>query len=421
MGSSTTARTRPKWVTELNAFGTHLGDPARLVSLDDDDLLAAAVSAAGGPCDFGEDAWKVPFGLLTDDLREQARLHLVGRLMARNEVVRSLRNRLWITDAHRRDRTLAQTRIEAPVLICGTGRSGTSILHELLAQDPAHRALATWESLHPCPSEGHPLSGDGDTAPALAAAEQEYGVFWNEVTPEYAAMHENGGAVPAEDGSLVLPAFLSDQFMGQYHVPSYTRHFVTADLTPAMRLHRATLQILQRRSMDADRWVLKWPGILSRLPAYLAEYPDARVVITHRDPLKVLPSLVSLMETLMWRHTDHVPHTDVVNAAVHGTAMVFDLLEQQQAAGLLSEDQVLHVRYHDLVEVPWPTMHGLYESLGLHLTPEAESAMRSYLAAKPQGRGGPHRYTLADTGIDEDTARALYAPYMARYDLPAET
>lgn len=407
---------RPEWVEELNAFGRRLGGPGALVPLDEASLVHAATVAAGGLDDFGGDEFRKPFAVFVRSLEGEADLNLVGRLMARNEIVRSLRNRLQITHAHRAHPEIAAGAVTAPVLVTGTGRSGTSILHELLARDPAHRVLLTWEALHPWPP---PEAATYRTDPRIAAAHREYATFWNLVTPEYQTMHENGGDVPNEDALLVMPAFLSDHFMGSYTVPSYTDFLVGADMRRALAFHRAFLQVLQWRC-PADRWVLKWPGFLSRLADFFGEYPDARVVITHRDPLKVLPSMTSLMATLVWQHSDSVDVAGIVKRVTRGTAMVFDLIDQMRADHTLPDDQIVDVRYVDLVEEPWPTLRRVYDELGLELTERAEERMREYLAAKPKDRHGAHRYSFADTGLDVDDTRALFAAYQARHDVPSE-
>src|SRR5689334_19147983 len=141
---------RPEWVDELNALGRHAGSAGTLVPLDEESLLAAA-RAETGLDDFGDDAWREPFGVFCRALREEADLHLLGRIMARDEVVRALVNRLRVHDTIGGHPEILDERIESPVLVVGTGRSGTSILHELLAQDPGHRVARTWELLHPCP------------------------------------------------------------------------------------------------------------------------------------------------------------------------------------------------------------------------------------------------------------------------------
>ena len=141
---------RPQWVGELNAFGQHLGTPAALVSLDEMSLLDAA-RAATGLDDFGDDGWREGFAIFLRSLEDEADLHLIGRILARNEIVRALVNRLDVHATLERNPDILEEEIAAPVLVVGTGRSGTSLLHELLAQDPAHRVARTWELLHPCP------------------------------------------------------------------------------------------------------------------------------------------------------------------------------------------------------------------------------------------------------------------------------
>jgi hypothetical protein len=408
---------RPAWVEEVNAFGRALGSPAALVRLDEDSLLEAALDAAAGPRDFdgGDAAWREPFAVFLRALESEAELNLVGRLLARNEIVRSLRNRLQIVATLRCHPEIASETLADPVLVTGTGRSGTSLMHELLAEDPAHRILRTWEALHPCPP---PERATYESDARIAAAHREYATFWNLVTPEYATMHENGGAVPQEDSVIVMPTFLSDHFMGVYDVPSYAAHLARADMTSVLSFHRRVLQVLQWRT--PGQWVLKWPGFLARLADFFAAYPDAHVVLTHRDPLKVLPSMTSLMATLRRQRSDAVDVEAVVQTAVRGTALVLDRVMRQRADGRLPEERIIDVRYADLVTDPWGTIRTVYGRLGRELTDEALARMRAFLGAKPKDRGGAHAYAFADTGLDRDETRARFAGYMARYDVPEE-
>jgi hypothetical protein len=216
-----------------------------------------------------------------------------------------------------------------------------------------------------------------------------------------------------------MPAFLSDHFMGSYPVPTYTKYFVAADMGPAMGFHRKFLQVLQWKC-PGERWVLKWPGILGRLPDYLAEYSDARIIITHRDPLKILPSMCSLMATLMRQKTDAVDFDAIVQRVTVGTALLFDLVDQFRADGTIPDDQIIDVRYVDLTMDPWKTLQRVYRKLGLELTPDADRLMRKYLAVKQKDRHGKHDYSFADTGLDPDETRGLFAAYQARHDVPTE-
>ena len=239
---------RPDWVTGLNAFGRHLGSPRALVSLEESSLLDAARTAAGLE-DFGDDGWRDGMRVFIAALEDEADLNLLGRIMARNEIVRALVNRLEVQRALECNPEILDEVIAAPLLIVGTGRSGTSILHELLAQDPAHRVARTWELLHPCPP---PETATYATDPRVAAADQEY-TFWHLVTPEYRTMHENGGDVPNEDPLIDMLEFASDHFMGSYPVPSYGRWLARADTAPVFRAHRRFLQLLQWRCRRISR------------------------------------------------------------------------------------------------------------------------------------------------------------------------
>ena len=410
---SVSERLRPAWVEELNQMGLHVGGPARLVDLDVTGLLDTA-RAATHLDDFGGDGFLAPLRLLVADLDAHADLHLVGRLLVRTELLRCPVNRLRLTDLRRRHPEIDTEPIVAPVFVTGTGRSGTSILHEMLAQDPRHRAPRSWEMLYPCP-----LSDADDDERRRRAMGHADMVFWEQVTPEYRTMHENGGEVPQECIFVTAHDFASDFWGGQYWVPRYSAWLAGADLIPAYTFHRRFLQVLQWQRPTAP-WVLKAPSHLAALPALFAVYPDARVVITHRDPVKVLGSLGSLIGTLEWMRSDSV-HPERMRAVVYGFAMLLGHVTALRDSGALPADQIVDVRYCDLMDAPWETMRHTYMQLGLPYTREAEDRMRAYLAAKPKDRHGTHRYDLADIGIDVTEVRELYRSYQARYDVASET
>ncbi|MCX5738491.1 MAG: sulfotransferase, partial [Proteobacteria bacterium] len=135
---------RPAWVRALN----EIGDP-RWISLDEAELLAEAQRCAG-LADFGDAAFREPLRIFLEALEREAKLHYVGRTLARADVLEWLENRLQIIEWTRRHPEIAAERIDAPLFITGLPRTGTSILHELLAQDPAHRVPLAWEVRHPC-------------------------------------------------------------------------------------------------------------------------------------------------------------------------------------------------------------------------------------------------------------------------------
>lgn len=405
---------RPGWVERLDAHGDAVGGARHLVSLDPDDLLATA-RASTGLDDVGGTTWRSHFDVLVTALEDEARLTTVGRLVARTELLRALRQRLLLTDRWAADPTILDGEITAPVFVVGTGRSGTSILHELLALDPGNRVPLTWELLHP----GEAV-GTAEEQTAARAAGDAVHRAWGDVQPAYETMHHNAGDEPNECIFATMLEFLSDQWGGTYEIPSYSGHLVASDHTDAYRYHRRVLQTLQRRRPAGNGWVCKAPSHLSQLRTLFAVYPDARVVQLHRDPLKTVPSTVSLMGTIRSMRCEQVDVAGLAPLISFGYALMLDDTMDARAAGALPDAQFVDVRYADLLADPAATVLGIYERLDRPAPPDLATAITDHLARRPKGAHGEHRYALADLGLDADAERARFARYQAAYDVPDE-
>ena len=219
-------------------------------------------------------------------------LHVVGRLMTREELLRGLRTRLLLAAERRRDPSVAEEVIEAPIVITGPARSGTTILFELLALDPGLRSPIAADVLHPASAAPY------EARLAMAEAEQE---LWADVQPEFASMHELRADLPVECITLSSPSFGGSHWSMVLNDPGGWAPDIEADLA----FHRAVLQSVQHGE-PPRRWVLKTPGYLFLLDDLLRAYPDASVVFTHRDPAKTMPSTVSTTAMVQWLRTDHV-------------------------------------------------------------------------------------------------------------------
>jgi hypothetical protein len=401
----------PGWVRRLNAHGPAVGGAEHLVSLDTDDLLATA-QASTGLHDFGGESWRPHFDVLVASLQSEAHLTVAGRIVARTELLRALRQRLLLADRWTADPTILDEPIDAPVFVVGTGRSGTSILHELLALDPANRTPLTWELLHP----GEALGTDADTVRRLG---HDVHAFWADLQPAYETMHHNAGDEPNECIFLTMLEFLSDQWGGTYEVPSYSSYLVGADHHDAYRYHRRVLQTLQRRA-SADRWVLKAPSHLSQLRTLFAVYPDARVVQIHRDPLKTVPSTISLMGTIRSMRADAVDVDALTPLVSLGYALMLDDTLDARHSGGLPDAQFVDVRYADLMADPVRAVTAVYAGIGAPMPSTLAAAVTDHLASRPRGARGEHRYSLADTGLNAAAERERFARYQARYDVPDE-
>lgn len=401
---------RPAWVERINAYGDAVGDAANLVGLDRDELLDTA-RASTGLHDFGEGNWQTHYDVFLSSLSAESDLHLVGRILVRTELLRTLRNRLQLAALWNAQPDILETPIEAPVFIVGGARTGTSILFELMASDPVTRTPAMWEMQHPAEA----VRGD-DRSEISDAVETLHHLL----QPEYETMHANSGHLPNECIFITMHEFLSDAWGSQYVVPSYQLHLARSDHRPAYRFHRRFLQTLSRRG-TSRRWVLKAPSHQSQLRTLFDVYPDARIIRTHRDPLKSFASMLDLMGTLLWMRCCNV---DLSRAARAIPAAFADLYRREiddRASGRLPNDRFIDVHFADVVRDPVGTVAGVYERLGWELDDAARAAMNDYARAKPKGSRGVHRYSLEGTGLDPEREAERFRFYMDHYGIPRES
>ena len=406
------SRQRPLWVRALNRLA---GPFAGRIRLDADDLVAAAERATG-LTDFGSDDFWEPMRAFLESANEEAHLTPIGRYLVRRDVFVLLRNRLEIADTLKRHPEIEEQPVREPLFIMGLSRSGTSILHELMSQDPALRSLESWEARYPCPP---PEAATYATDPRIAKAHRELRL-WPALVPPYEAMHEMGGRIQAECGDITANAFLGDHLVALHQTPSYAAFIAGRDITPAYEIHRKILQILQWKT-GARRWVLKAPAHMNWLDTLMKVYPDARVVQTHRDPLQIMGSTVSLIAAIIWMRADAVD-PELIRLAF-GPAYYEPQLNNMMAMrdrGVVAPERCFDVRFTDLMADHFGVIRALYEHFGWEYTETAESRMRAYLANKPRGKFGKHFYAFEDLGLDLATERARYAAYQERYGVESE-
>ena len=404
------------WVASINALGKGLGDDGRsMISLDPDSILAAAKGNTGLD-DFGEDDWFVdPLHTLCKALEEEAKLTLLGRLMARHEIQVLLQNRLRIEDTILKNPQILDEEIDAPIFVCGLGRSGTTVLHELLSEDPAHRVPRLWEMMHSVPP---PETSSYATDPRIAVADQEIRML-DEIDLDFSTMHQNAGDKPNECIFIFGLQFLGDFFVGQYNVMSHAIATAARDLTPVYAYHKKVLQLLQWKHRG-ERWVLKCPAHLGRLGFLFAVYPDARIVVTHRDPLRVMSSMSNLTTHLKAMRSEAVVAQGDVIAAAFGEHILLERYMAFRDGAPDKADQIFDLRYPDLMRDPLRAVAEIYSHWGLPLRDEARRRMEACIESSPQGSHGRHRYSFADTGLDLEEERAKFARYQERFDVPSE-
>lgn len=399
----------------INAAARPFASLAPQLSLREESLLAAAHGQTGLD-DFGDDSFREPLRRFLASLEKEADLTPIGRIIARGELVQALVNRLEIIDWHKRHPEIGAERVTAPLVIIGMPRTGTTILHELLMQDPANRVPQTWEVDFPCPPpESATYATDERIARVAAVLDRSESLI-----PDFKRMHRMGAQLPQECVRIMAPDFASMAYMITYRVPSYGDWLVNGyDWAPAYAAHRRFLQLLQWRC-PGERWVLKTPAHLWALPALLAEYPDARLIQTHRDPLRILGSVTSLGTTLrtMASRTPHV--ADVAHEWSKWNAMALDAAVDARESGLIDPANIVDIHFREFMADPFAAIRQIYGHFRIAYTDEADQRMRAYLAANPSDKHGAHEYQFADTGLDEKSERAKVERYQRYFDVPSE-
>jgi hypothetical protein len=407
---------RPAWVEAVNRGEIVPIAEEADAPFDLDALLAEARVRMGlrdgGTEDFGTRDFLEPLGLFLDELPE-ADLNLMGRWMTHRFLMRLLVGRIQLTRLTVTDPGVLDEQIVEPLVVTGAPRTGTTILHALLAQDPAHRAPLGWELLYPVPP---PREATAETDPRVGLADQELRLLAH-VSADLDAIHEYSGRMTKECLSAMSFAFRSEEFTSRYDVPGFAGWLSACDMRPAYDAHRLVLQALQR-SWSPRRWTLKSPVHLHALPTLRAVYPDARIVITHRDPLTLLGSVTSLIATLRWAYGDRVDFTEI--ARTHARMYHADLDGLVTAQGRGELDAVHHVRYAEFMASPIDVIRSLYDAAGWKLSQDAEARMVGYLERRPQGLHGAHVYRFEDLGLDRPSERARFARYQEAFGVPDE-
>ncbi len=377
------------------------------VELDPETLIREARRQTGLE-DLGEGFSSEGFERLLHAYESEARLHAIGRIAARRDVVSLLSNRLQVVDDARRNPEIAHEEVARPVFIVGLPRTGTTFLHRLLAQDPAHRAPQTWEILHP----DFPRDETRRRRQARIARTDRQLRQLDWLAPAFRRIHLVGADLPEECIAIMAHGFVSDRFPAMFRLPSYRAWLDRQDLRPAYEDHRRFLQHLQWRR-GGRRWLLKAPAHLLALDDLLAVYPDAWIVQTHRDPVRVLASLASLIATLHGAFSDVVDPSEIGREVSERWAEA--LRRSIAVRAHAREDRFVDVRYEQLLHDPMAVVRQLYERMGETLRPDVEHSMHRFVAENRPDRFGRHRYRLSSFALDADTERRRFASYREHF------
>jgi len=379
---------------------------APLTALDVTRLVEEAAARAG-PFP-GEVPFLANLERLLRSCRETATLNATGEQVLHKSAVRHLRNLRYLQDFVAAQPDVAAQPLGAPVVVTGLPRTGTTLLHNLLALDPAHRALRLWEALHPVPA----TVGGPSVADRQAQAQHWLDAFYR-LVPGFEAIHRATATGPEECDALLQNTFASQHFEDMFDAAGYSDWLGGATLAAEYEHYALQLRALSLGAAAGPRWVLKSPGHLGHLDALLAALPHATVVVCHRHPREAVASYASLIHTLRRAYSGSVDAAAVGRQALGRAAGAMSRALDARAAR--PGTAFVDVSYARLVADPVGAVRAVYLALGADLDAGVEAQLRAWVAAHPQHGHGPHRYDLARFGLGPDEVDAAFARYTAAF------
>jgi hypothetical protein len=382
------------------------------VPLGEDSLVAAARRATGLH-DFVDDSFREPMRRMLRSLEEEAHLHPLGRMALRESLVSALVSRLRLEDLTARNPEIATMPVEAPVFVVGLQRTGTTMLHRLLTCEPRLRSMAAWEALNPAPFPGG-TDRQGVDRRVRKARTAEAALRY--LAPELFAIHPVEADAPEEDIHLLDITFMSPAIDAIMPVPEYQAWFSEVDQLPAYRyMHRMIQLLLWQRN---GRWLGKTPHHLEHLDELLTVYPDAKIVITHRDPARTVASFCSMMAHSRAMFSDEVD-PDAIGAQF-GAKAVRAIERLMDVRSRVSNESFLDVIYQDVVTDPLKEVRRVCDFIGIDLMPETEATMQQWRVDNKQTKHGTHRYQLEDFGLSRSAIDPNFEAYREKFGVPIE-
>ena len=357
--------------------------------------------------DFGDHRFLESMAFLLESVEREAKLNALGRTVFFEHVVQLLRNRLYLELDWKLDPTIADRKTPKPVFITGLPRTGTTLLHALLAQDTERFAAPlTWEVIYPSAAQG-------DSRRRIRRTEGQ--LRWFELlVPRLKTIHPVAAELPQECVAIMSHCFLSEEFDTMFDLPGYESWLEEQDQHGVYSFHKRFLQHI--RTGDRERrFVLKAPAHLRSVETILDIYPDAHIIHTYRHPIQVLPSLSNLIVTLKGAFSYNINPYEVGPGAMD--YCVRNLRKFFASTERLPSNVYTDVAYLDLVRNPMSVVRRIYATLGEYLTPRAEANMERFLAENPQGKFGRHVYSLADFGFRPEAIEDQFRFYTERFDM----
>jgi hypothetical protein len=406
---------QPRFTSEVRAMLDFMEEAGAQVALAPPDLMAAARTETGLD-DFGADDFVERLGVLCRAMHQEGGFNGAGLLQQHVFVLGLLKNRLLVEDLVRRHPEILDEEIVAPIIICGLPRTGTTHLHNLMSSDPALRALPYWESLEPVLAEREvPAPGTADPRRERTEAALS---FLHSALPYFNRMHEMTVEHTHEEIQLLAIDFSTMLFETTAPLPAWRDAYLSRDQRPSYAYLRKVLKVLQWLR-GGTRWVLKTPQHLEQVPALVETVPDATFVVTHRDPVSVTTSMVTMIAYTARLTRDRV---DLEDVGAYWSDRLERMLRRCTAErDVLPADRTIDVHFDEFMADDLAMVTRVYDLAGQPLDERARSSMASFMAEHPRGRHGTVVYDMAQFGLDAAERRAALRFYTDRFGVTLES
>jgi len=356
--------------------------------------------------DFGDPWFRKPLRTLMEAVRQEANLNPVGRMVAYVHMLKLLKERLKAEHWFAAFPEIRERPLPPPIVVVGPMRSGTTRLHRLLAADTRFSHLRLFEAMCPVPP------GPSRPKPYIRRHKDKRHKFaartlktLHLANPDTAAIHPTDPFAPEEELGLLVPTAWGMKHEAQWRIPGYGRWCEQQDATPAYQMMADLLRLTGwfRGDPPGRPWILKTPQHTLDLKALLAVFPDAKLIFIHRDPAAVVGSSCSLVWNQMLVQSDEVDPRWIGREWLRKTSVKLERMDNVRAT--MPEAQMLNVSFEEMDRDWVSEMRRIYAFLGMDMAP-AQQAMHDYLDSYEQESSlQPHRYRLADFGLEADAVR----------------
>ena len=375
--------------------------------------LVSEAEAVDGLSDHGDDSYREPLEKLLYSLQHEARLNDIGSAVLRRRVVEVLATRLRLVEWLKRHPEIREEVIREPLVIVGLPRTGTTMLHRTIAADHRMFAPLWFETRFPCPAldwnpagiDQRVIDGKAEMQAMLAA------------NPDLLSVHPMDAMGPDEDIMLLEQSFYSFNIQSFARLPGFDAWIEAQDHTPGYEYLKLLLQFLQwqkkQTGQQAERWTIKAPHHLHYMDLVFKVFPDARVVLSHRDPVETIPSLASMISEIWVIYSDLA---DPVEAGRQWARKFARGMHHTMAVReKLGDERFLDVWFRDTVAEPLETIRKVYDFIGMNFTEEAGAEMRAWQNFNRRELRPAHNYTLDQFGFTESGLKQQFARYRAAF------